>query len=141
MNRPGDSQKPLAKAQQDEQPVREVPPSYRALYLILYNSISAFLWLVVLGRVLSIATVHGYHQVYTGTGRWTKWTQTLAGLEVLHAAIGKTFSLNGQDTPLTHARHRQSTAPYDNHASRVAFSPRLGRRVKLSHDELVLTRL
>ncbi|KAK5137322.1 hypothetical protein LTR08_000292 [Meristemomyces frigidus] len=88
MNRPGDSQKPPPNTQQDEQPVKVIPPSYRTLYLILYNSVSALLWSVVLGYVLSIATVHGYRGVYTGTGQWTKWTQTLAGLEVLHAAIG-----------------------------------------------------
>lgn len=88
MDRPGDSQQPPPKEQQEAQAVKVIPPSYRSLYLILYNCISAFLWSVVLGRVLSIATIHGYQGVHIGTGRWTRLTQTLAGLEVLHAAIG-----------------------------------------------------
>lgn len=88
MDRPGDSQKPPPQEKQDEQPVKVVPPSYRSLYLILYNSISAILWSAVLGRVLLIAPLHGYRNVYAGVGEYTKWTQTLAMLEVLHAAIG-----------------------------------------------------
>lgn len=88
MDRPGDSQRPPPEEQQDEQPVKVVPPSYRTLYLICYNCVSALLWSVVLGRTLVIAGIHGPNQVYLGTGQWTKWTQTLAGLEILHAAIG-----------------------------------------------------
>ncbi|KAK5122144.1 hypothetical protein LTR85_004390 [Meristemomyces frigidus] len=88
MDRPDDSQQPPPKEEQEEQPVKIIPPSYRSLYLILYNCVSAFLWSVILGRVLSITTIHSYRGVHIGTGQWTKWTQTLAGLEVLHAAIG-----------------------------------------------------
>lgn len=64
------------------------PTGLKALYLILYNSISALLWTVVLGRTVLIAARYGTSNVYTGAGEFTKWTQTLAGLEVLHAAIG-----------------------------------------------------
>ena len=91
MNKPGDSQKPPQEAEPNEEPVKIIPPSYRTLYLILYNSVSALLWTVVLGRMLSITAVHGYRGVHTGTGEWTKWTQTLAGLEVLHAAVGEGY--------------------------------------------------
>ncbi|KAK3648996.1 hypothetical protein LTR56_007128 [Elasticomyces elasticus] len=88
MNRPEDSQQPLAAENQDEQPVKVVPPSYRSLYLILYNFVSAILWSVVLGRTLLIAGLHGYGSVHDGVGEFTKWTQTLAALEIVHAAIG-----------------------------------------------------
>ncbi|KXL51183.1 MAG: hypothetical protein FE78DRAFT_136335, partial [Acidomyces sp. 'richmondensis'] len=57
-------------------------------YLIIYNSVSALLWSVALGRTLLGASVNGYDQVYAEIGTFTKWTQTLAGLEVLHALIG-----------------------------------------------------
>ncbi|KAF2719773.1 PTPLA-domain-containing protein [Polychaeton citri CBS 116435] len=60
----------------------------KQIYLILYNTISAFLWLVVLGRTVSISAIHGPKHVYLGAGNFTKWTQTLAALEVLHAATG-----------------------------------------------------
>jgi very-long-chain (3R)-3-hydroxyacyl-CoA dehydratase len=88
MDRPGDSHKPAPRSKQDQQPVKVVPPSYRTLYLILYNSVSALLWSVVLGRTLLNFLRHGHENVYLGAGGFTKWTQTLAGLEVLHAAIG-----------------------------------------------------
>jgi len=94
MDRPGDSQKQPTRQQQDEQPVKVVPPSYRSLYLIAYNATSALLWSVVLGRVLSIWAIHGYRNVYTGAGEWTKWTQTLAALEIVHAAIGMVRCFN-----------------------------------------------
>lgn len=68
------------------------PTGLKAIYLILYNSISALLWTVVLGRTVLIAARYGTSNVYTGAGEFTKWTQTLAGLEVLHAAIGNSSS-------------------------------------------------
>jgi hypothetical protein len=30
----------------------------------------------------------GFGKVYVGVGQFAKWTQTLAGLEVVHAALG-----------------------------------------------------
>ncbi|TKA29194.1 hypothetical protein B0A50_03704 [Salinomyces thailandicus] len=88
MDRPGDSQTPEQRSRQGAQPERVAPPSYRSLYLIFYNSLSALLWSVVLGRVLAICAIHETFIVYQGTGQWTKWTQTVAALEVVHAAIG-----------------------------------------------------
>jgi very-long-chain (3R)-3-hydroxyacyl-CoA dehydratase len=57
-------------------------------YLVLYNFISAILWATVLGRVLAIAGFANYAKVYLGVGEFAKWTQTLAILEVVHAALG-----------------------------------------------------
>ncbi|KAK3680109.1 hypothetical protein LTR78_000486 [Recurvomyces mirabilis] len=88
MDRPGDSQNPTRTDQQESSPVKVVPPSYRSLYLICYNAISALLWAVVLGRVVLIAGIHGPKYVFAGVGEWTKWTQTLAALEIAHAGIG-----------------------------------------------------
>ncbi|CZT23480.1 related to protein tyrosine phosphatase-like protein (putative anti-phosphatase); pepino protein; pasticcino protein pas2 [Ramularia collo-cygni] len=85
MDSPADTQQPTKASAQS--PKQRTSPA-KTTYLILYNSISALLWSVVLGRVLLIASIHGYASVYTGAGNFTKWTQTLAGLEVLHAATG-----------------------------------------------------
>lgn len=60
-------------------------------YLILYNFVSAIFWTTVLGRTLLITYVHGYHRVYMGVGEFAKWTQTMALLEVVHAALGMFF--------------------------------------------------
>ena len=57
-------------------------------YLILYNFVSAVLWSSVLGRVLLVSGLHGYPYTYLAVGQFAKWTQTLAVLEVLHAALG-----------------------------------------------------
>jgi len=62
--------------------------SLRTQYLVLYNFVSMILWLVVLGRVILLAPMVGFGQVYRGTGNFTKWTQTMALLEVVHSAVG-----------------------------------------------------
>ncbi|KAI9744789.1 MAG: hypothetical protein M1818_001714 [Claussenomyces sp. TS43310] len=62
--------------------------SAKTQYLILYNFVSAVLWLVVLGRVVLLIPLVGFGRVYGGVGQFTKWTQTLALMEVVHAAAG-----------------------------------------------------
>ncbi|KAI0024989.1 protein tyrosine phosphatase-like protein [Xylariomycetidae sp. FL0641] len=57
-------------------------------YLILYNAVSATLWLAVLGRVLGANVVRGHRFAYPAVGDFCKWTQTLAGMEVLHSLLG-----------------------------------------------------
>ncbi|KAJ0424078.1 tyrosine phosphatase-like protein [Aspergillus carlsbadensis] len=58
-------------------------------YLLFYNILSALLWLRIL---LTVITSHWDSQIYTTFETWTRWTQTLAVLEVLHAATGLTRS-------------------------------------------------
>ncbi|KAI3398259.1 hypothetical protein diail_9597 [Diaporthe ilicicola] len=66
--------------------------SQKRAYLVAYNAISALLWSVVLGRTLSTLTAHGLEQgtslVYPAVGEWTRWTQTLAALEIVHSVLG-----------------------------------------------------
>ncbi|KAJ2894666.1 PTPLA-domain-containing protein [Zalerion maritima] len=57
-------------------------------YLILYNFASAVAWLTVLGRVAAVASTRGTDFVAPTVADFTKWTQTMAGMEVLHAAFG-----------------------------------------------------
>lgn len=57
-------------------------------YLILYNFISAILWLAVFSRVVILLSIVGHKNVYGGVGEFAKWTQTVALLEVLHSASG-----------------------------------------------------
>lgn len=87
MDSPADSQQTAPKTQK-KTTSKPKPSPAKTTYLILYNSLSALLWSVVLGRVLLITSVHGWQSVFLGAGDFTKWTQTLAGLEVLHAATG-----------------------------------------------------
>ncbi|KAG5916260.1 hypothetical protein E4U42_007728, partial [Claviceps africana] len=56
-------------------------------YLVLYNSASAVAWSVVLGRTISLLCLGGAPAVYGGVGEWTKWTQTMAVMEVLHSLL------------------------------------------------------
>ena len=73
--------------------VRTVKPlqssNPKTQYLIIYNFISCILWLIVLGRVLFLIPLVGFGRVYSGVGQFTKWTQTLALLEVVHALFGR----------------------------------------------------
>ena len=57
-------------------------------YLILYNAVSAILWLTVLGRVVGANVLKGHQLAYPAVGEFCKWTQTLAGMEVLHSLLG-----------------------------------------------------
>jgi len=65
--------------------------SPKTQYLILYNFISAVLWLVVLGRVVLLVPLVGFGRIYPGVGQFVKWTQTMALLEVAHAMFGEFF--------------------------------------------------
>lgn len=58
-------------------------------YLIIYNLVSALLWLTVLGRVVLLVPLVGFAGVYGGVGEFTKWTQTAAVMEILHSAFGR----------------------------------------------------
>ncbi|KAF4121292.1 very-long-chain (3R)-3-hydroxyacyl-CoA dehydratase [Geosmithia morbida] len=60
----------------------------KTAYLVLYNTLSAAAWSVVLFRTLSIAIQQDPKLVHVGVGEWTKWTQTGALLEVLHSLLG-----------------------------------------------------
>lgn len=61
-------------------------------YLIAYNSMSALLWFAILGRVVLLIPLAGLENLYGGVGQFVKWTQTLALLEVVHSAVGLSFS-------------------------------------------------
>lgn len=63
-------------------------PPLKKAYLILYNFASAAAWLVVLSRTGKLYLTHGPGSVAPGVADWTRWTQTAAGLEVLHALFG-----------------------------------------------------
>lgn len=61
-------------------------------YLVAYNALSALLWSVVLGRTAATLASNGLDAgpalVYAAVGEWTKWTQTLAALEIVHSLLG-----------------------------------------------------
>ncbi len=63
--------------------------SLKTQYLILYNLVSAVLWVAVLGRVILLVPLVGFENVHGGVGEFAKWTQTLAVLEVVHSALGR----------------------------------------------------
>ncbi|KAI1330451.1 tyrosine phosphatase-like protein [Xylariaceae sp. FL0255] len=67
---------------------RKPSSSVKNGYLILYNAVSAILWLTVLGRIVSINVMRGHQFAYPVVGEFCKWTQTLAGMEVLHSLFG-----------------------------------------------------
>ncbi|KAI0393110.1 tyrosine phosphatase-like protein [Xylariaceae sp. FL0594] len=68
-------------------PPRKASPVKNA-YLILYNAVSALLWLTVLGRIVGVNILRGHTLAYPAVGEFCKWTQTLAGMEVLHSLFG-----------------------------------------------------
>lgn len=61
---------------------------FQTQYLIGYNLTCAVLWTAVLGRVILLVPLVGFGNVHGGVGEFTKWTQTVALLEVVHSALG-----------------------------------------------------
>lgn len=62
--------------------------SLKRAYLVSYNTLSAVLWYIVLARTVKTLITAGPEAVYPAVGEWTKWTQTLAGLEIVHSVLG-----------------------------------------------------
>ncbi|ROV98957.1 hypothetical protein VSDG_03731 [Cytospora chrysosperma] len=64
----------------------------KRVYLVAYNALNAVLWSVVLGRTVATLYARGLDagpaSVYPAVGEWTKWTQTLAALEIAHSLLG-----------------------------------------------------
>lgn len=65
------------------------PSTLNTSYLILYNFISAVLWTTVLGRTAFTAYLRSPALVHITVSTFARRTQTLAALEILHAAFGK----------------------------------------------------
>ncbi|KAL7267320.1 hypothetical protein RUND412_010099 [Rhizina undulata] len=63
--------------------------SLKDKYLVTYNFVSALLWLGVLARTILSLPLVGAENVYAaGVGDYTRWTQTLALLEIVHIVLG-----------------------------------------------------
>lgn len=87
------------KGQQPRAPKPMSAP--KRVYLIAYNALNAALWSVVLWRTAATLLNHttatllthgldaGTTLVYPAVGEWTKWTQTLAALEIVHSVLGE----------------------------------------------------
>ncbi|KAK2591849.1 hypothetical protein QQS21_010458 [Conoideocrella luteorostrata] len=78
-----DKSKPAAA----KQPTQSSSP-IKTAYLIFYNFASAVAWSVVLGRTIGLLYLRGPAVVYAGVGEWTKWTQTMAAMEIVHSLLG-----------------------------------------------------
>lgn len=70
-------------------------------YLIGYNTISAVLWIFVLGRTAALALSSGLSQVYLFPSvRITLLlTQSLAALDILHSILGIPKALLRHNSP------------------------------------------
>ena len=60
----------------------------KTAYLISYNFVSAVLWATVLGRTALVTYLRSPVLVHLAVAEFTKWTQTLAALEIFHALTG-----------------------------------------------------
>lgn len=63
-------------------------PSLRTTYLVTYNTINALLWLYIFSSII-LSPFQSPQTTYATLEPWTRWTQTIAILEILHAALGK----------------------------------------------------
>ncbi|CAI6088855.1 unnamed protein product [Clonostachys chloroleuca] len=78
---PKQQSKPETTKVNNESPIKNA-------YLLFYNAISAVAWGIVLARTVSLAGLEGPEAVFPAIGNRTKWTQTAAGLEILHSLLG-----------------------------------------------------
>ncbi|KAJ5890339.1 uncharacterized protein N7473_006567 [Penicillium subrubescens] len=69
------------------------PYGLKRIYLLIYNTVCAALWLQILVTViLTLVSSPDVSDVYTSVEPWTRFTQTLAVAEIIHAACGITRS-------------------------------------------------
>ncbi|KAL7950576.1 tyrosine phosphatase-like protein [Trichoderma barbatum] len=70
-------------------PQKPASSPIKTAYLILYNTVSAIAWALVLNStILTLYSRGGPSMVYVTTGELTKWTQTAAAMEILHSLFG-----------------------------------------------------
>ena len=128
-------------------PTPAKPPSSAAAYLFLYNFASSLAWGAVLSRAITYSVADGPEAVYPAVGKFTRVTQTMACMEVLHSLFGRSHLPTSN--PLPHAtphgakqreyereetndvRPRSSAPLHDPHADRLSDPPRLGRHLPL----------
>ncbi|KAI5818705.1 tyrosine phosphatase-like protein [Pyronema omphalodes] len=67
---------------------RQPSLSLGSRYLIGFNFVSTLLWAGVLASTLFFAPQVGPKGLFAINGEYTKWTQTLAILEVIHVVVG-----------------------------------------------------
>ncbi|CAK42853.1 hypothetical protein AnigIFM59636_008738 [Aspergillus niger] len=60
--------------------------SLRTTYLVTYNSINALLWLYIFSSIV-VSPFQSPQTTYSTLEPWTRWTQTIAILEILHASL------------------------------------------------------
>jgi very-long-chain (3R)-3-hydroxyacyl-CoA dehydratase len=59
------------------------------VYLLIYNTVCAALWLyILLAAASTLISSRDVSAVYTSLEAWTRCAQTLAVAEILHAATG-----------------------------------------------------
>ena len=121
----------LPQQSQTEMPSTSKSPSpLKTTYLVLYNFVSVVLWLTVLGRVVSISSLMGSTEmVFKTASEFTKWTQTLSILEIVHSALGESNQTSlisrhwpSQNSILCHVI-------FIGHATSVEKRPSLQRKV------------
>lgn len=76
------------------QPEPRAGLSINRIYLLLYNTVCALLWLrIFITLIFTLVSSPDASVVYTSIEPWTRFTQTLAVAEIIHAACGKVFCL------------------------------------------------
>lgn len=130
----------------------------KTTYLLLYNTLSSTLWLCIFLNVIaallspappstdtSDAPLRSAINVYPHLEPMTRWTQTLAIAEILHAAIGLAFppfpATQMQVPKLTENRTHPRPRHHDLHSGLHALRPSLGRELPVSRADGVVARL
>ena len=102
------------------EPRHSVPWSFR--YLQIYNLLSSLAWAIVLGRVVLLVPLVGFEHVHGGAGTWLRWTQTTAGLEVLHALTGQFLSSSSSSSS---SSSQSNSLPHNETANRGVVARRI----------------
>lgn len=121
-----------------QKPARKPSPVKNG-YLILYNAVSAILWLTVLGRIVGVNVIRGPRLAYPTVGEFCKWTQTLAGMEVLHSLFGKLHNFSSQLHRFWHTRMGWSSMTLFNPTQASNHSTTLPSQFLIHKEAPVLT--
>lgn len=98
------------------------------LYLLAYNTINTLLWLYILLTTLSLSTsTSASPSLYTTLESSTRWTQSLAIADILHAALGTSTATQFYRTcVLKTNRNNPRPRPNNLHSGLHPLRPSMG---------------
>lgn len=128
----------------NHQPHPRSPSSTNRIYLLIYNTVCASLWLrILITTILILVSSSDVSDIYTSLEPWTRLTQTLAVAEIIHAACGRVSCFPPPKSILLtlYLRNHTLTCFYNLYSSFRSLNSGLGCQLCVPWNNFLLERL